>query len=128
MGKSTEINSLCFLRYPLGIHSNWYSLSSFIQDDEPDVNIINESVEDKISESVDPWSKFDISYSDEFAKLDNDEAIRNAISTEGFKEESIDAVINGMIWINIDNYDGVDLAKETLKFIESGVEGGPGSL
>jgi len=71
-------------------------------------------------------SQYDISYSDEFAKLDNDEAIRNAISAEGFKEEKIDAIINGKIWINIDNYDGVDLAKQTLKFIESGVEGGPG--
>ena len=71
-------------------------------------------------------SQFDISYSDEFAKLDNDEAIRNAISAEGFKEENIDAIINGKIWINIDNYDGVDLAKETLLYIQSGGEGTPG--
>ena len=71
-------------------------------------------------------SQFDISYSDEFAKLDNDEAIRNAISAEGFKEENIDAIINGKIWINVDNYDGVDLAKETLKWIQSGGEGTPG--
>ena len=71
-------------------------------------------------------SQYEISYSDEFSKIDNDESIKNVIASGGFKELEIDGVINGKIWINIDNYDGVDLAKETLKYIQDGQEGTPG--
>ncbi len=66
---------------------------------------------------------FNLVYTDEFNALDNDTALQNAISTGGFKTSEADAVINGKIWLDVINTDGVELEPSELEYMQGGQEG-----
>ena len=67
---------------------------------------------------------FSLVYTDEFAALDNDTALQNAIAAGGFKTSEVDAVINGKIWLEVIKTDGVELDKSELAYQQGGRQGG----
>ena len=86
---------------------------------------IAKQIRGKVINLLSSSPSFEIVYSDEVAQLADDEAIRNMVASAGFKAQKIDAFINGKVWINVDNYDGVDLAKLALTYVLENGEGSP---
>lgn len=66
---------------------------------------------------------FDLVYTDEFATLENDASLQQAIASGGFKTSQADAVINGKFWLEIIKTDGVEPAKSELEFKQGGSKG-----
>ncbi|MGK5090984.1 hypothetical protein WDW89_03080 [Deltaproteobacteria bacterium TL4] len=60
---------------------------------------------------------FKVVFTDEFAALENDAALQQLISVQGYKDQNVDAVINGKIWIEIERTDGAELSKVDLNYI-----------
>ncbi|MBU2510112.1 tetratricopeptide repeat protein [bacterium] len=63
---------------------------------------------------------FNLVYTDKFAELENDAALQDAIAAGGFKTAEEDAVINGKIWLEVVNTDGVEPDKADLEYLEGG--------
>ncbi|MEE3023183.1 MAG: hypothetical protein VX367_11385, partial [SAR324 cluster bacterium] len=59
---------------------------------------------------------FQLNFSDEFAQLENDAALQQLVSVQGYTTENIDAVINGKFWIELERTDGVGLTREDLEY------------
>lgn len=70
--------------------------------------------------SVTPY--FQLVYTDEFQKLENDEALQKAVAAGGYRTADIDAVINGKIWLEVVNIDAKEVDKVKLEFAEGGDE------
>ena len=60
---------------------------------------------------------FKVIYTDEFAALENDAALQQLVSTQGYQTQNVDAVLNGKLWIEIDRTDGAEIAKVDLNYI-----------
>lgn len=63
---------------------------------------------------------FDLVYTDEFAKLENDTALQQLISASGYKSKNVDAVINGKIWLDFEKTDGAEVAKTEMLYVKGG--------
>lgn len=66
---------------------------------------------------------FQLVYTDEFQALENDAALQKAIAAGGFQVTEVNAVINGKIWLDVVNIDGVELDKVELEYVQGGREG-----
>ncbi len=62
---------------------------------------ISDQVRAKIVNVLGVTPYFSLVYTDEFAKLENDAALQEMVSAEGYKSKDIDAVINGKIWLEM---------------------------
>ncbi len=65
---------------------------------------------------------FSLVYTDEFAKLNNDEELQKLVSAGGYSTKNVDAVINGKVWIDLLKTDGSDIAKAEMQYIQGGGE------
>ncbi|MBU2643398.1 tetratricopeptide repeat protein [bacterium] len=65
---------------------------------------------------------FQLVYTDEFRKLENDEALQKLIAAGGYRTSEIDAVINGRIWLDVTRIDSSEIDKVELEFVEGGRE------
>jgi tetratricopeptide (TPR) repeat protein len=66
---------------------------------------------------------FDLVYTDEFAALETDAALQDAIAAGGFRTSEADAVINGKVWLDVIHIDGVEIDKAELEYLQGGREG-----
>lgn len=66
---------------------------------------------------------FNLEFTDEFQKMDNDTALQKAIAAGGYRTSKIDAVINGKIWLNVVNVDATELSKVELEYVRGGRQG-----
>lgn len=66
---------------------------------------------------------FDLVYTDEFAVLETDAALQDAIAAGGFSTSEADAVINGKVWLDVVRIDGVEIDKAELGYMQGGQEG-----
>jgi len=61
---------------------------------------------------------FNVVFSDEFQKLENDTALQELVSVKGYKTPNLDAVLSGKIWVDVQRTDGVELEKVALDYFE----------
>ena len=66
---------------------------------------------------------FNLEYTDEFQKMDNDASLQKAIAAGGYRTSRIDAVINGKIWLDVVNVDATELSKVELDYVRGGRQG-----
>ncbi|MBF0349392.1 MAG: hypothetical protein HQM11_00080 [SAR324 cluster bacterium] len=79
---------------------------------------ISRAVRSRVINLLTTTPYFKVSFSDEFASMENDTALQQLVSTKGYKTQDIDAVINGKIWLDIERTDGADINKVELSYIE----------
>lgn len=81
---------------------------------------IAKQVRAKIVNVLGASSYFSLVYTDEFEGLENDAALQQLISAEGYKSKQIDGVINGKIWIQLQKTDGSDIDKADMNYVQGG--------
>ena len=59
---------------------------------------------------------FRVVFTEEFERLENDAALQELISVQGYTTADVDAVISGKIWLEAERIDGLDLSKEDLEY------------
>ncbi len=63
---------------------------------------------------------FQLVYTDEFQRLENDAALQKLIAAGGYRTSDIDAVINGRIWLDVNRISSSELDKVDLEFVQGG--------
>jgi len=86
---------------------------------------IAKQVRGKVINLLSTSPSFELIYADEFAQLEDDAAIQDMVASAGFKAKKVDAIISGKVWIDVNDYDGSDINKLTLKYVLAGGEGQP---
>jgi hypothetical protein len=81
---------------------------------------ISDQIRAKIINVLGATPYFSLVYTDEFAKLENDAALQEMVSAEGYKSDAVDAVINGKIWLEMQKTDGSDISKVEMNFVQGG--------
>jgi hypothetical protein len=81
---------------------------------------ISDQIRAKIVNVLGATPYFSLVYTDEFAKLENDAALQEMVSAEGYKSDDVDAVINGKIWLEMQKTDGSDISKVEMNFVQGG--------
>lgn len=84
---------------------------------------ISNQIRVQVVNSLSSASYFDLVYTDEFARLNDDAALQQLIAAGGYKSKEVDAVINGKIWIDFEKTDGVDVAKAEMLYVQGGTPG-----
>ena len=59
---------------------------------------------------------FRVVFTEEFERLENDAALQELVSVQGYTVSGVDAVISGKIWLEAERIDGVELSKEDLEY------------
>ena len=77
---------------------------------------ISRSIRARVINLLTATPYFNIVFTDEFEKLENDAALQQLVSVRGYKTKNVDAVISGKLWLEIERTDGVDLSKEDLEY------------
>lgn len=80
--------------------------------------IISRAVRARVINLLTTTPYFKVTYTDEFAALENDAALQQLISTQGYKTQDVEAVINGKIWIEIERADGAEMSKVELEYFQ----------
>ena len=81
---------------------------------------ISDQIRAKIVNVLGATPYFSLVYTDEFANLENDAALQEMVSAEGYKSNEVDAVINGKIWLELQKTDGSDVSKVEMDFVQGG--------
>lgn len=63
---------------------------------------------------------FQLVYTDEFQRLENDEALQKLIAAGGYRTSEIDAVINGRIWLDVARINSSEIDKVALEYVQGG--------
>ncbi len=84
------------------------------------LNTLSNQVRARVVSLLSTTPYFNLVYTDKFAELENDAALQDAIAAGGFKTAEADAVINGRIWLEVVNTDGVEPEKADLEYLEGG--------
>lgn len=102
---------------------NWQKAERTLSTEEK--KVLSNQVRARVVNALSVVPVFELVYTDEFAKLENDQALRDAIAAGGFKTTEVDAVINGKIWLNIVRIDSSETNITDLAYEQGG---GMGSL
>ena len=95
-------------------NGNWQSRTIDLSKEQKDA--ISRVVRARVINLLGSTPFFQLSYSDEFAELENDSELQELVSVQGYTTENIDAVINGKLWIDLERTDGVSLTRENLEY------------
>ena len=70
-------------------------------------------------------SNLNIEFSDKLNSIRSDTNLSQLISSGGESVDKVDAFIDGLLWVDINKFDGSDVAKQTLTFSIASEEGAP---
>ncbi len=95
-------------------NGNWNSLPRRFTPEQ--TAAISRAVRARVINLLTETPYFQVVFTDEFAALENDAALQQLISAEGYTTQGVDAVLSGKVWVEVDRFDGVDLSKEALTY------------
>ena len=110
---SFEIGQI-FLTYKTERNGVWRTHTVFLNESQQ--KSISRSVRARVINLLTSTPYFKVIFSDEFEKLENDNALQQLVSVRGYKTQDVDAVISGKLWLEIERTDGVDVSKEALEY------------
>ncbi len=107
--------------YKLERNGNWKSRERFLT--EAQEQSLSNQIRARVISQLATVPYFDLVYADEFAALEDNATIQDAVAAIGFSTEEVDAVLNGKVWVDVIVTDGVEIAKTDLEFKQGGREG-----
>jgi len=111
---------IAFIEESIQLERNGNWVTKKIKLTEAQKQAISDQVRAKIVNVLSATPYFSLVYTDEFAKLENDAALQDMISAEGYKSKEVDAIINGKIWLEMQKTDGSDVSKAELDYVQGG--------
>ena len=111
-----DINSKNFIER----NGDWQISDSSINNIEDITNSVRLIVLDKLSSS-----NLNIEFSDKLNSIRSDTNLSQLISSGGESVDKVDAFIDGLLWVDVNKFDGSDVAKQTLTFSIASEEGAP---
>lgn len=99
----------------------WEHREQILDDDQK--KALSEQIRAQVIGKLSTVPYFDLVYTDEFAELEADAALQDAIAAAGFTTTEADAVINGRVWVDVVRIDGAEPAKTDLAYRQGGGEG-----
>lgn len=84
---------------------------------------IGRAVRDQVIHLLTTTPYFEVVYTEEFSKLENDQQLQKLISVQGYRRQEVDAIINGKIWLDLQRTDATELAKLSLVYVQGGEKG-----
>ena len=100
---SFEIGGMS-LKYKSERNGVWQT--HLVKMNEDEKKSISRSIRARVVNLLTETYFFKVVFSDEFEKLENDASLQELISVRGYKTENVDAVLNGIVWLEIDRTDG----------------------